>query len=32
VSGNYFKVLGVSAIAGRTIEESDDGRAPSRWP
>ncbi len=24
VSGNYFKVLGVSAIAGRTIEESDD--------
>jgi len=24
VSGNYFKVLGVSAIAGRTIEESDE--------
>jgi len=24
VSGNYFKVLGVSAIAGRTIEEFDD--------
>jgi predicted permease len=24
VSGNYFKLLGVSAIAGRTIEESDD--------
>ncbi len=24
VSGNYFKVLGVSAAAGRTIEESDD--------
>ncbi|HEX8027361.1 MAG TPA: ABC transporter permease, partial [Vicinamibacterales bacterium] len=24
VSGNYFKVLGVSAIVGRTIEESDD--------
>lgn len=24
VTGNYFKVLGVSAIAGRTIEESDD--------
>ena len=23
VSGNYFKVLGTSAIAGRTIEESD---------
>jgi predicted permease len=24
VSGNYFKVLGVSALAGRTIEESDE--------
>jgi predicted permease len=24
VSGNYFKVLGVSAAIGRTIEESDD--------
>ena len=24
VSGNYFKVLGVSAVVGRTIEESDD--------
>jgi predicted permease len=24
VSGNYFKVLGVSAIAGRTIEDSDE--------
>ncbi|HUQ86107.1 MAG TPA: ABC transporter permease [Vicinamibacterales bacterium] len=24
VSGNYFKVLGVSAAVGRTIEESDD--------
>jgi predicted permease len=24
VSGNYFKVLGVSAIVGRTIEESDE--------
>ena len=24
VTGNYFKVLGVSAIAGRTIEESDE--------
>jgi predicted permease len=24
VSGNYFKALGVSAIAGRTIEESDE--------
>jgi predicted permease len=24
VSGNYFKVLGVSAVLGRTIEESDD--------
>jgi len=24
VTGNYFKVLGVSAVAGRTIEESDD--------
>ena len=24
VSGNYFKVLGTSAIVGRTIEESDD--------
>ena len=24
VSGNYFKVLGTSAIAGRTIEESDE--------
>ena len=24
VSGNYFKVLGVSAVAGRTIEESDE--------
>lgn len=24
VSGNYFKVLGVSAITGRTIEDSDD--------
>src|SRR4030095_10266724 len=30
VTGNYFKVLGVSAIAGRTIEESDD--APSAEP
>jgi predicted permease len=27
VSGNYFRMLGVSAVAGRTIEESDD--APS---
>ncbi|HEX6163059.1 MAG TPA: ABC transporter permease, partial [Vicinamibacterales bacterium] len=24
VSGNYFKVLGVSALLGRTIEESDE--------
>ena len=24
VTGNYFKVLGVSAIVGRTIEESDE--------
>jgi predicted permease len=24
VTGNYFKVLGVSAVVGRTIEESDD--------
>ncbi len=24
VSGNYFKVLGVSAVIGRTIEEGDD--------
>jgi predicted permease len=24
VSGNYFKVLGVSAVTGRTLEESDD--------
>ena len=24
VSGNYFKVLGVSAVVGRTIEESDE--------
>ena len=24
VSGNYFKVLGVSAIVGRTIEDSDE--------
>jgi predicted permease len=24
VSGNYFKVLGVSALIGRTIEESDE--------
>ena len=24
VSGNYFKMLGVSAVVGRTIEESDD--------
>ena len=24
VSGNYFKVLGVSALVGRTIEESDE--------
>ena len=24
VTGNYFKMLGVSAVAGRTIEESDD--------
>ena len=24
VTGNYFKVLGVSAVLGRTIEESDD--------
>jgi predicted permease len=30
VTGNYFKVLGVSALAGRTIEESDD--APSAEP
>jgi predicted permease len=30
VSGNYFQVLGVSAIAGRTIEDSDaqPGAAP----
>jgi predicted permease len=24
VSGNYFKMLGVSAVAGRTIEDSDE--------
>ncbi len=32
VSGNYFKVLGVSAIVGRTIEESDEqpGRRAGR--
>ena len=24
MSGNYFKVLGVSAVVGRTIEESDE--------
>jgi predicted permease len=30
VSGNYFKELGVSAIAGRTIEASDD--APDADP
>jgi predicted permease len=30
VSGNYFKVLGISAIVGRTIEDSDElpGAAP----
>ena len=30
VSGNYFSVLGVNAVAGRTLTEEDDGASDSQ--
>ena len=32
VSGDYFKVFGVSPVAGRTFSQSAIDRTARRWP